>query len=72
VSIAPRYLPPNTIVLEGDEPPVTMQICLIGKDGIVLASDKKWSTTWIQSDRAKIQELRDEHADSKLACPCWS
>lgn len=43
-----------------------MQIGMIGKDGIVLASDKKWSTTWVKSDRAKIQELRDEHSDSKI------
>jgi hypothetical protein len=43
-----------------------MQIGMIGKDGIVLASDKTWSTTWVKRDRAKIQELRDEHNDSKI------
>src|ERR1035437_2036687 len=66
MSIAPRYLPPNTTFIEDDDLPVTMQIGMIGKDGIVLASDKKWSTTWVKRDRAKIQELRDEHSDSKI------
>ncbi len=66
MSIAPRYLPPNTIFIEDDDLPVTMQIGMIGKDGIVLASDKKWSTTWLKGDRPKIQELRDEHSDSKI------
>jgi hypothetical protein len=66
MSIARRYRPPNTIFIEDDDLPVTMQIAMIGKNGIVIASDTKWSTTWVRSDRARIQELRDEHSDSKI------
>lgn len=66
MSTASRYLPPNTILIEDDDLPMTMQIGMIGRDGIVLASDRKWSTTWVRSNRAKLQGLRDEHGDSKI------
>lgn len=66
MSIAPHHIPPNTVFIGDDDLPVTMQIGMIGKDGIVLASDTKWSTTWIRSERARIQELRDEYGSSKI------
>lgn len=66
MSIARRYSPPNTVFLKDDQLPVTMQIGMIGKGCIVLASDTKWSTTYAPDKVGRFDELRDEYGGWKI------
>lgn len=63
MSTASFWLPSPVILPEGDLP-MTMQIAMVAKDGIVLASDTMISTSWLT--RRSHGAIREEHAGPKI------
>jgi hypothetical protein len=58
------YYFPRVVELLEDDLPVTMQIAMVGADGLLLASDTKIVTDW--RTRRWYGAIREEHAESKI------
>jgi hypothetical protein len=55
--------PPSVIEVEEDDLPMTMQVAMVGRDGIILASDTRVTTFW---RGPRYGEIRDPYSGPKI------